>query len=140
MPSRHKNVPVETGTKRDTPEILIRNVIRLASENGYYGEIEPILDYFNPSEKDRKLSHYQFDFNAVVKPGSNQGTKIEVFLEGTFDQSGERRLHVAVFKSLSTDIKTFTAMGAFCGALSYYAHKYVNENIERYYPPENTYE
>ena len=120
--------------QRDMPETLIRGVIDLVSQNGCYSEVERMLEYFSPSDAKRELSHYAFDFCAVVKPGGNEGTLIEVFLEGTFDQSGEKRLHAATFKTLRTDVETFRKLGTFCGELSYYAHEYIGRNIKKYSP------
>ena len=124
MPSKQRKLPDGTGIKRDTPEIFIRSIVNSVKQNECYSEVEPTLEYFSPSNKKRELSHYEFDFCAVVKPGGNEGTLIEVFLEGAFDQSGEQRLHIAVFKTLSTDVDTFRKLGILCGELSYYAHEY----------------
>lgn len=137
MPSKQNNLPDEAGVNRDTSEPLIQNVVHLVSQNRCYSEVEPILEYFSSSDKKRELRHYELEFCAVVKPGSNEGTLIEVFLEGIFDQSGEKRLHAATFKTLSTDVKTFRTLGTLCGELSYYAHEYINANIKRYFLLEN---
>ena len=136
MPSRYEKLPTGERIKRDTPKILIERVLGLVKDNGYYQEAESMLDYYSPSDSMRELSHYEFDFCASVKPGTNEGTIISLHLEGKFDQSGETRIHVATFKSLNTDIGTFRIMGALCGALSYYASWYINNQIVRYYPPE----
>jgi len=138
VPSRYEKLPGGEGKKRDTPKIFIQRVVDMVKKNGYYEEAESILDYFIPSDSTRELSHYEFDFCAVVKPGGNEGMYIDVHLEGVFDQSGEKRIHVATFKSLREDAGAFRVMGALCGSLSYYAHEYVNSNIDRYYPPEKS--
>ena len=136
MPSNRTPPSSEVGIKRDTTRELIENVVELVKQNGYFQEIEPILDYFISLDTGRELTRYEFDFCAAVHPGPNEGTFIDVSLEGTFDQSGERRIRIATFKSLNKDIYTFRTMGALCGTLSYYAHEYINKNIERYCPPE----
>ena len=134
--TRYVKLPAGADTKRDTPKILIERVLDLVKENGYYQEIEPILDYYLPSDEYRPLSNYEFDFCALVNPGSNEGIYIDVFLKGKFDQSGKDHCRVATFKTLHEDAGAFKIMGAFCGVLTYYAGEYVNKNIERYYTPK----
>jgi hypothetical protein len=42
--------------------------------------------------------------------------------------------YIGTFKTLKDDIESMKAMGELCGALVYYAHQYVNQNIDRYTP------
>ena len=135
MPSRYEKIPAGAGTKRDTPKILIERVLELVKENGYYQEVEPILDYYSPSKTEIEFSNYEFDFCALVNPGGSEGIYIDVFLKGKFDQSGQNYCQIATFKTLREDAAAFKIMGALCGVLTYYAGQYINSNLVRYYTP-----
>ena len=124
------------GTKRDTPKILIERVLKLVKSNGHYQEVEPILDYYLPSDAELEFSNYEFDFCALVNPGGSEGIYIDVFLKGKFDQSGKDYCKIATFKSLREDAAAFKIMGALCGVLTYYADQYINSNLVRYYTPK----
>ena len=136
MPSKQEKAPAGAGTKRDTPKILIERVLDLVKTNGYYQEVEPILDYYLPSDKNREFSNYEFDFCALVNPGGSEGIYIDVYLQGEFDQSGEKYCKVATFKTLREDTEAFRIMGALCGVLTFYAGQYINSNLVRYYTPQ----
>lgn len=133
---RCEKISAGAGTKRDTPKILIERVLELVKRNGHYQEVEPILDYYLPSDKEREFSNYEFDFCALVNPGGSEGIFIDVFLKGEFDQSGEKYCKVATFKSLREDAAAFQIMGALCGVLTFYASQYINNNLVRYYTPQ----
>ena len=130
--STEKTMPA--GIKRDTPGILFRNVLRLVQEHGHYTDAEPIIDYTLADRDERKLTDYGFDFWAVVSPGSSEGIYIDCYLEGRFDQSASTRCHAGTIKTLREDVDAYRIMGALTGYLTVYAHKYVNENLDRYKP------
>ena len=136
MPSRCEKIPAGAGTKRDTPKILIERVLELVKENGHYQEVEPILDYYLPSDAAIEFSNYEFDFCALVNPGGSEGIYVDVFLRGDFDQSEKKHCKIATFKSLNEDAGAFKVMGALCGVLTYYAGQYINSNLVRYYTPK----
>jgi len=134
MSERYTEVPAGFGVKRDIPEILFQRVLDLVQENGYYDEAEAIMDYTLPSDSKREFSNYCFDFCALVNKGGSEGVYIDCFLRGEFDQSGKQTCKVATFKTLKENMNAYRIMGALCGALTFYAHQYVDENIDRYTP------
>ena len=95
---------------------------------------EPIIDYTLADHDERKLTNYGFDFRAVVSPGSSEGIYIDCYLEGRFDQSASTRCHAGTIKTLREDVDAYRIMGALTGYLTVYAHKYVNENLDRFEP------
>ena len=139
--------------KRDTTKDLFFAVLDLVKENGHYDKAEEIMYYHLPSasesnvREDIELSNYRFDFNAVVQFGSNEGIIIDCFLSGKFTET-ERKVYnagkgvsetetmrsIGTFKTLKTDIDSIKIMGELCGALTFYAHQYVNKHIDRYTP------
>lgn len=134
MAQRYIEKTLSPRTDRDTPGILFQNVLRLVKEHGHYAEAEPIIDYALADHHDRKLTHYEFDFRAVVSPGGSEGIYIDCYLEGKFDQSSSPGCHAGTIKTLREDVDAYRIMGALTGYLTVYAHKYVNENLDRFEP------
>ena len=130
--STEKTVPA--GIKRDTPGILFQNALRLVKDHGHYAEAEPIVDYALADRDERKLTNYEFDFRAVVSPGSSEGIYIDCYLEGIFDRNASTRCNAGTIKTLREDVDAYRIMGALTGYLTVYAHKYVNENLDRFEP------
>ena len=122
------------GIKRDTPGILFQNALRLVKEHGHYAEAEPIVDYALADRDERKLTNYEFDFRAVVSPGSSEGIYIDCYLEGIFDRNASTRCNAGTIKTLREDVDAYRIMGALAGYLTVYARKYVNENLDRFEP------
>lgn len=139
--------------KRDTTKDLFLAALRLVKENGHYGKAEAIMDYVLPNNsednirEDIELSNYRFDFNAIAQFGGSEGIYIDCFLSGEYSETEikyynagkgtvetETRRHIGTFKTLRDDIDSFKIMGELCGALTFCAHRYVNQNIARYTP------
>lgn len=128
-----------TNIKRDTTVDLFNETLRLVKENGHYDKAASIMDYVSPDEyKSIEITNYRFDFQALVNWGSSEGIYIDCYLWGEYTESEnnkpEKRYHVATLKTLNDDINSFKIMGELCGALTFYAHIYVNKNIDRYTP------
>ncbi len=136
MSSRCTKVSAGMGAKRDTPKILIEQILELVKKNGHYKEAESIMDYFLPSDEQREISNYEFDFCALVNPGKSEGIYIDVYLTGKFDQSGKDYCRIATFKTLCEDVGAFKIMGELCGSLTCYANQYINSQLYRYFTPE----
>ncbi len=134
MAQRYIEKTLSLRTDRDTPGMLFQNALRLVKEHGHYAEAEPIIDYALADRDERKLTNYGFDFRAVVSPGSSEGIYIDCYLEGRFDQSASTRCHAGTIKTLREDVDAYRIMGALTGYLTVYAHKYVNENLDRFEP------
>jgi hypothetical protein len=111
------------------------------------------MDYVLPNEsesntrEDIELSSYEFNFDACVQFGSNEGIYIDCSIYGKYTETeikrwnadkgvmeNEFRRSVGTFKTLRTDLEAMLIMGELCGALVYYAHQYVNENLDKYTP------
>jgi len=139
--------------QRDTTKDLFLAVLKSVKENGHYAEAEKIMDYYLPnyseydSREDIELSAYEFDFEAMVKFGSNEGIYISCYIHGKYTEKElmlynhdkgtmepETKRHIGTFKTLRDDVESMKIMGELCGALVFYAHKYVNENLDRYTP------
>lgn len=134
MAQRYIEKTLSLRTDRDTPGMLFQNTLRLVKEHGHYAEAEPIIDYALADRDERKLTNYGFDFWAVISPGGSEGIYIDCYLEGRFDQSASTRCHAGTIKTLREDVDAYRIMGALTGYLTVYAHKYVNENLDRYEP------
>jgi hypothetical protein len=138
---------------RDTTKDLFLATLGLVKENGHYDKAAAIMDYILPNNAENniyenmELSNYRFDFNAVAQFGGSEGIYIDCFLSGEYSETEntyyragrgatetERRRHIGTFKTLKDDISSFMVMGELCGALTFYAHQYVNQNIDRYTP------
>jgi hypothetical protein len=139
--------------KRDTTKDLFYATLNRVKENGHYSKAEDIMDYVLPNHfesnvnEDIELSNYRFDFFASVQLGGNEGIYIDCCLSGEYTETPrtrynagtgkiepETRRHIGTFKTLKSNIEAMKIMGELCGALVYYAHQYVNENIDRYTP------
>ena len=139
--------------KRDTTKDLFAAVLQLVKDNGHYDKAAAIMDYYLPSETESgvreavELSNYRFDFNASAQFGGSEGIYIDCWLSGEYTETErkvyshskgevetETRRHVGTLKTLRDDLEAMQIMGELCGSLVYYAHKYVNQNIDRYTP------
>ncbi len=139
-----KNFPPQKHTEvfRDTGGSLFSTAVRLAKENGDFRKAEAILDYVLPCEHETgrhekvKLTAYEFSFDASVNYGGSEGIYIDCYLRGKFDESGRSVLHVGTLKTLRRDLEALQIMGELCGTLTFYADRYVNQNLHRYTPKD----
>ena len=124
--------------KRDTNADLMKGVLRLVKENGWYDEAESIMDYFLPEEKCiQELSNFEFDFKAIVEYGASEGIYLRCFLEGSLDENdfdSNEIIPCGTFKTLGDSLRHARIMGRLAGILTYYATYYVTENFDRYCP------
>jgi hypothetical protein len=139
--------------KRDTTKDLFLAVLELVRKNGHYDKAEAIMDYYLPSnseyykDDELELSDYEFNFDASAQFGSSEGIYINCSLNGKYTENElkrynhsrgevepETRRSVGTFKTLKDDLEAMKIMGELCGAMIYYAHQYINQNIDRYTP------
>jgi|GEM_PF-7134343 len=123
--------------KRDTTADLFNEVLSLVKNNGHYKKARDIIEYETSYKPPIELSNYEFDFNAVVNFGTNEGVYINVFLSGNYlesDNNPRKIYDIGTFLTLRSDLEAMQIMGELCGSLTYYASKYINENIDRYTP------
>lgn len=125
--------------KRDTNEDLMNNVFELVKKCHCYDKAEKIMEYFHAeSYKTMELSDYEFDFDALVQFGANEGIYIDCSIQGHFDENepSEKKqiLHCGTFKTLGTSLEDMRIMGELAGSLVYFAREYVNKNLDRYTP------
>lgn len=137
-----RRVIPHTQVVRDSASDLFLATVLRAKQYGDWQEAEEILDYYLPSEQEgfgygsekELLSNYEFDFYAVMQFGGSEGIYIDCTLRGKFDDSGRTTLGIGTIKTLETDMDACKRMGALCGALTYHASRYINENLHRYTP------
>jgi len=125
--------------KRDTNTDLMNNVFELVKKNHCYDRAEKIMDYFLPETyAQMKLSDYEFEFDALVQFGENEGIYIDCNIRGHFDEkeppSRTQILKCGTYKTLGTSLEDMRIMGELAGALTYFAKEYVNSNLEKYTP------
>lgn len=139
--------------QRDTTKDLFRETLKRVMENGQYDKAAAIVDYFLPNEhennvrEDIELSNYMFDFKATAQFGGSEGIYIDCYLVGEYTEDKrtrynsetgqiepETRRHIGTFKTLKDDLESMKIMGELCGALTFYAHEYVNKHLDRYTP------
>ena len=84
------------------------------------------------------LSDYEFDFDALVQFGANEGIYIDCSIRGHFDENEpsdkKQILHCGSFKTLGTSLEDMRIMGELAGSLVYFAREYVNKNLDKYTP------
>lgn len=122
---------------RDTTKDLFENTLKLARESGALADMDAILDYILPEDDEIQLSDYRFNTYFVVELGGGEGVYISAFIDGQFSQDRQEKKHrvsIGTFKTLKKDLKALQIMGKACGTLTYFAYRYVNENIDRYTP------
>lgn len=129
-----------TAPRRDRKSALLYAVLERARACGDLREIEPILDYYLPTEQeplssdmDSYLTNYQFSAIANISYGC-EGIFVDLAIEGNFDDSGTNRCTIGTFKTLRQDNDAGRLMGQLCGILMYHTTRYVNENLHRYTP------
>lgn len=123
--------------KRDTNADLMKGVLKLVKENGWYDETNGIMDYFLPESRCvRELTNYEFDFKAIVKYGGSEGIYLDCYLEGYFDGSNlddnMAKIPCGTFKTLGDSLRHARIMGELAGSLTYYARQYLSQNFSRY--------
>ena len=125
--------------KRDTNEDLMNNVFELVKKCHCYDKAEKIMEYFLPeSYKTIELSDCEFDFDANVQFGANEGIYIDCSIRGHFNENEPsdkiQILHCGTFKTLGTSLEDMCIMGELAGSLVYFAREYVNNNLAKYTP------
>ncbi len=125
--------------KRGTNEYLMNNVFELVKKNHCYDRAEKIIDYFLPETFTvMKLSDCEFDFDANVQFGINEGIYIDCSIRGHFDEKEPsdktQIIHCGTFKTLGTSLEDMRIMGELAGSLLYFAKEYVNKNLCKYLP------
>ena len=139
--------------KRDTTKDLFLAVLELVKKNGHYDKAAEIMDYVLPNyseystREDIELSNYRFNFEASAQFGGSEGIYIDCCLNGEYTENELKRYNhgkgilepetkrqIGTFKTLKDDLESMKIMGELCGALIFYAHQYVNQNINRYTP------
>ena len=124
--------------ERQTNNDLMRNVYQMVRENGHYDKANDIMDYFLPEDYDIKpLTDYRFDFWANVGFGGSESIYVDCYIRGCFNENTPNKvetLKCGTFKTLREDISAMKIMGELCGALTYYATKYVNDNLDVFTP------
>jgi hypothetical protein len=136
---------MEEKIKRDTNRILFEEVMKLVKQDPEWPEIEKIIDYANAGDcsgYDPELTDYHFEYIPKLAPGASDGIYIDCVVEGHYDCSNsiEARdtLVCGTIKTLWEGREGMIIMGKLCGLITYYADCYINQNIDRYTPPEGT--
>ena len=126
--TRKLNQDVET--QRMTGGQLFDAVMARARENGDLVRFDAINEYVLAEDCEKgKLCSYGFDLLPAVDFGGSEGIYIDCSLQGKFDESGRKSLHIGTIKTLDTGLDACKAMGELCGALLYYESRFVNENL-----------
>ena len=103
---------------------------RSKMDNGDLARFEAINEYVLPEEHEKaKLCSYEFDMLPAIDFGGSEGIYIDCSLQGKFDESGRKSLHIGMIKTLDTELDACKAMGELCGALLYHESRFVNENL-----------
>lgn len=125
---------------RDRKSTLLQRILEAARADGAIAEAEAILDYILPNDneparpdEDSYLTDYRFDLVPHLSFGC-EGIYLTLYLDGSFDASDKRRTTIGTVKTLRADLEACRLMGALGGALMYYGHRYVNQEIRRYTP------
>ena len=126
--TRKLNQDVET--QRLTGGQLFDAVTARARENGDLARFDAINEYVLAEDCEKgKLCSYEFDLLPAIDFGGSEGIYIDCSLQGKFDESGRKSLHIGTIKTLDTGLDACKAMGELCGALLYHESRFVNENL-----------
>lgn len=123
-----------------TAETLFDEAFRRAKEAGDLIEILPILESYGTLSKDIPLTDYHFDMICAVCAGTNEGTRINISLQGNWSHEQQQfsTKYFAYLKTLNCDPDAFAILGRVAGMLTYYAGQYVGENLNRFSLKEAT--
>lgn len=122
-------VPRETSTE------FFNGVVNLVQSSGFWPQqsafitCEPACPTWPP---DVVLCHPRFSFRPVLEAGIGGGLRIDCYLDGIFDKSGNHYLLIGTIKTECADRDTCLVMGSLTGALLYYGDAYRDANLERY--------
>ena len=133
---RAKSLIRDSDYSRDTNTTLMNAIVEELKREGLYDRFKAIEEYFLPEDMDVTiLTRYGFDIIAFVNYGS-EGTWLNCYLSGEFDEGKARRIGLGTFKTLKEDREASLIMGELGGAVTYIGHRYVNRNIDRFSPEE----
>ena len=120
----------DVDTQRMTGGQLFDAVMARARENGDLVRFDAINEYVLAEDCEKgKLCSYEFDLLPAIDFGGSEGIYIDCSLQGEFDESGRKSLHIGTIKTLDTDLAACKVMGELCGALMYHESKFVNDNL-----------
>ena len=120
----------DVDTQRMTGGQLFDAVMARARENGDLVRFDAINEYVLAEDCEKgKLCSYEFDLLPAIDFGGSEGIYIDCSLQGKFDESGRKSLHIGTIKTLDTGLDACKAMGELCGALLYHESRFVNENL-----------
>lgn len=127
---------------RYTGAELFDKILALASEKCKElqkdGEIKSILDYAESctwNGADQEVTNYQFDFFGVVDFGESEGIYADFYMKGIMhDTEKSETIRVGCMKTLETNLEAMKKMGTAVGIMTYYARKFINDNINDFSP------
>lgn len=126
-----QNIP-----RRDRKRTLFQRILEAARADGSITEAKTILQC-SESPIDPSENSYLTDYRFNVVPTlvfCREAIFLELYLEGSFDASGETRAIIGAFKAPRTDQEACQLMGALGGVLMYHAREYMKREIHRYIP------
>jgi|GEM_PF-6424283 len=134
--NRVKDLIERTDYSRDTNTTLMDAIVEELKREGLYGRFQAIEEYYLPEKMNVAiLTRYEFDIITYVNYGS-EGTWLDCYLDGKFDEGEKRKIGLGTFKTLKEDMEASLIMGELGGAITYVGDKYVNKNIDRFLPKD----
>lgn len=125
-----------TDFSRDTNYTLMNAIVEELKKAGLYDEFAApgFYEYYLPHKfHTTVITDYRFDIIAYVNYGS-EGTWVNCYLDGEFDDSSRSKIDMGTFKTLHEDLNASLVMGKLAGAITFMGSMYVNKNIERFMP------
>lgn len=138
--ARNPRVEPYAKPRRDRKSTLFQHILETARAAGAITEAEAILDDIYPSkcvpavpEEDTHLTDHRFNLIPDIKISGHR-IDLNLCLEGSFDNSFNRKTTIGTLTTLRVDQEACDLMKALGDTLAYYCCKYVNEEIHRYTP------
>lgn len=120
---------------RDSNTTLMNAIVNELKTKGLYDRFQAIEEYYLPETYQvTLLTQTDFEFVFNISYGS-EGTWLDCYLDGQFDQGAKRKIHIGTFKTLEDDMNAALVLGELSGAIFYVGNEYVKRNYERFSTP-----
>ncbi len=134
-PATEAGQPSAAQVRRHTTADLFNATIEAARAAGLLAELDPILDYAEPSLGAQPISNFEFETLFLLRFGGSEGIYIDASIRGVWQEGGtESQRGIGTIKTLREDRAAMLTMGQVVGALTWCARDYIDSNIDDFAP------
>jgi len=118
----------------DTNTTLMNAIVKKLKKEHLYDRFQAIMEYYLPEASCGDIvlvTRPEFEIISYVNGGS-EGTWLNCYISGRFDEGKNRKIPLGTFKTLEEDLNAALIMGELGGAIYHIGNQYVNDNYDRF--------